>query len=73
MSDFKCKPGRDCLSCAFDDCILTSVHRVFPEESEMIQCAELPQPKKKKNRRCEGTDGSAQMKKEVLKTKKAFT
>ncbi len=39
----------------------------------MIQCAELPQPKKKKNRRCEGTDGSAQMKKEVLKTKKAFT
>lgn len=48
-----CNPGKQCLVCEYKDCIMTSVHRVYPEETEMLKVAGLPSSSegKKKHRR----------------------
>jgi hypothetical protein len=52
-----CFPGRNCLECVFPDCIAGNMHRVFPEETQMMKCAELP-VSEKKNRRSK-SDGNS--------------
>lgn len=48
----KCSPGKACLECKYPDCIMRSgVSRVWPEETEMIKCAELPRKEYKKSAR----------------------
>lgn len=48
----KCRPGKACLECKYPDCIMMSgVSRVWPEETEMIKCAELPRKEYKKSAR----------------------
>lgn len=50
-----CRPGKGCLSCPHPDCILGSTSRVFPEETEMLKVADLPQ--KSKKRTVDATNG----------------
>ena len=58
------KPGKNCLNCPYPDCIMGSIPRVFPEETKMTACAELPPSKASKKRPMQKTPAAGK-KKEV--------
>ena len=56
-SDCICTPGRDCLECRYKDCIRSGNGNVYPEETEMLACAQLPiTPRTRKKRQPKQTD-----------------
>ena len=58
-----CKPGRECLNCPYSDCMITTVKRVYPEETQMLSFAELPSSAKgKKKHRRTDPDGALEKK-----------
>lgn len=70
-----CNPGRECLVCPHKDCIMTSVHRVFKEETEMLKVAGLPSSSegKKKHRRTDGASSERRPKETVKLNQDNYT